>query len=139
MAQVDTCRGNEPAQGLDEGVVGEAKKESRGERETWSNKLDFLLALIGFSVGLGNVWRFPYLCFKNGGGKCKVSKFLCICLIMWDLSHCMVRYQCNSYGFRLLRVCMYLHCQVKLVPSCYTFYYPGVDLRFCLVNTQNNC
>lgn len=38
-------------------------------RPAWSSKAQYILAQVGFSVGLGNVWRFPYLCHQNGGGE----------------------------------------------------------------------
>jgi len=39
------------------------------EREHWGRQIEFVFACVGFAVGYGNFWRFPYMCFKNGGGK----------------------------------------------------------------------
>lgn len=46
-----------------------AGNKELSERGQWSNQVEFLLAVAGNIVGLGNLWRFPYLCFKNGGGR----------------------------------------------------------------------
>ncbi|XP_016314196.1 sodium-dependent neutral amino acid transporter B(0)AT2-like [Sinocyclocheilus anshuiensis] len=52
----------EPGLGLEQEVTMETA------RDGWDSKVEYFLAQVGFSVGLGNVWRFPYLCHQNGGG-----------------------------------------------------------------------
>ena len=47
----------------------------------WSNRLAFVLAATGSAVGLGNIWKFPYITGENGGGAFVLVYLLCIAVI----------------------------------------------------------
>ncbi|EDO43180.1 predicted protein, partial [Nematostella vectensis] len=50
-------------------------------RESWNSKLDFFLATLGYIVGFGNFWRFPYLCYRSGGASFLFPYFLMLFVI----------------------------------------------------------
>ena len=58
--------------------MADEKKSQQGE---WSSRFAFILAATGSAVGLGNIWKFPYITGENGGGAFVLVYLLCVLLI----------------------------------------------------------
>lgn len=70
---IDGFQLKDPEEGTDAETDEESGKNSgnvkKKAREVWDNKIQFILTLVGYAVGLGNIWRFSYLTAKNGGSE----------------------------------------------------------------------
>lgn len=62
-------------------IAGRVDRKS----ETWSSRFGFVMAAVGSSIGLGNLWRFTYTTGENGGGAFVLAYLLCLALIAFPL------------------------------------------------------
>ncbi|XP_058795199.1 sodium-dependent nutrient amino acid transporter 1-like isoform X2 [Phymastichus coffea] len=60
---------------------GPPAKFSKDDRQRWSSGMEFLMSCIAMSVGLGNVWRFPFTAYENGGGAFLVPYLVVLFLV----------------------------------------------------------
>lgn len=57
------------------------KDPEQPEREQWGKGIEFLMSCIAMSVGLGNVWRFPFVALQNGGGAFLIPYLVVLLLV----------------------------------------------------------
>uniref|UniRef100_A0A8C5QZZ9 Transporter n=1 Tax=Leptobrachium leishanense TaxID=445787 RepID=A0A8C5QZZ9_9ANUR len=120
-------------------VPGETtKKDENVKRGNWGNQIEFVLTSVGYAVGLGNVWRFPYLCYRNGGGAFMFPYFIMLvfcgiplffmelsfgqfasqgCLGVWRVSPIF-----KGIGYGMMVVSTYIGIYYNVV-ICIAFYY----------------
>ncbi len=110
-----------------ETTPSEANSES-GEREQWTSGLDFFLASLGYAVGVGNVWRFPYLCYKNGGGTFLVPYFtfmfvIGIPMIFLEFSVGQFTSKGPLLSWKMIRICQGIGISVNIANSLLILFY----------------
>ena len=77
-------QGKVPLFRLNSFIKDAGKKEDVGEepeRQHWDNPMEFLMSCISMSVGLGNVWRFPFTAYENGGGAFLIPYMIVLLLV----------------------------------------------------------
>ncbi|XP_047024393.1 sodium-dependent nutrient amino acid transporter 1-like [Helicoverpa zea] len=66
---------------LESQITDATKPATENERQQWDNQYQFLMSCIATSVGLGNVWRFPFIAYQNGGGAFLIPYIIVLILI----------------------------------------------------------
>ncbi|XP_077596716.1 sodium-dependent proline transporter [Stigmatopora nigra] len=114
---------------------------SRGH---WGGKYEFLLSCLGYCVGLGNVWRFPYLCYRNGGGVFLIPYFIMLfvtgvplflmelCLGQYGAAGPITVWKCcpllKGIGIGMLCVAVLVSLYYNVIIA-WTFYYLGSSFQ----------
>lgn len=118
--------------------------QSIASRGNWGSKWEFLLSCVGLSVGIGNVWRFPYLAYENGGGAFLIPYLLMLLLAgkpmyFMELSFGQFAgvgplsiWSClpiaKGIGYAMVTVCLIVVVYYNVIMA-YTLYYIGVTFQ----------
>lgn len=116
-------------------------------RQEWDNSCEFFLSALGYAVGLGNVWRYPYLCYENGGGVFIIPYFVCVLILGIPLVYIeMIVGQFSSHGaltsWRMVKITRGIGVTINLFNAvlivyytmiiAYSFYYMAISIRLDL-------
>ena len=77
----------------------EENQGGKNGKQKWSNSAELLLSIISLSVGLGNVWRFPYTAYENGGGAFLLAYIILVTFIsrpLYFLESCVGQFSSHS-------------------------------------------
>lgn len=140
--QPPTVTANKGQDGDDDQFAPPAAPRERAEsvtsRGNWGSRWEFLLSCVGLSVGIGNVWRFPYLAYQNGGGAFLIPYLIMLALAgrpMYFLELAFGQFSgqspltiwacapiCKGVGFAMVCVSMVVAVYYNVIMA-YTIYY----------------
>ncbi|KAM9859405.1 sodium- and chloride-dependent neutral and basic amino acid transporter B(0+)-like [Aulostomus maculatus] len=79
MSEQNFNLSKDPSSNANQGdCAGDA--DENAERGNWTNKTEHMLSMVGYAIGLGNIWRFPFIAYRNGGGAFVIPYFLTLVL-----------------------------------------------------------
>ena len=87
--------------------------QQKGMHGTWASRWTFIMAATGSAVGLGNMWKFPYVAGNNGGGAFVLAYLACILLQI--IEYCAKRVQIIEYCVKRVQIIEYYVQGVQII------------------------
>ncbi|XP_029656496.1 sodium-dependent proline transporter-like [Octopus sinensis] len=105
--------------------------------EKWKNHFEFILSVVGYAIGLGNIWRFPYLAYTNGGGAFLIPYLLFLVLTgipMFYLEFCIGQFSsCRPINaFSMVPIFKGIGISMAVISGLVTMYY-NIIVSYALI------